>query len=256
MAEAKLELLINELMNPESEVARHALVRIAGLYKDGKPVRFSAVSNTTLAFQMGNSWTTIVDLAGGTSDTMVAGAQVIQDLLNKVGVSTKGKTYTPIFSEQYIELWKGPSKPTFSIDLVLFNYRNNDVRDDLLTLYSSVLPGSVGFGGGTELLVPLGYKASGGGTIMVELGTWFRATDLVVESVTSTFSKEVVKDSSGNYSSPLYATASLSFKPRKAITFSDFKGFFRNYPTILGVDDAFPKNPKKIAKNSKKGVKK
>lgn len=239
MADAKFELLINDLMRPDSDIARHALVRIAGLLdKNGNHARFSAVSNTNLSFNMGNSWTTIMELAGGSSDTMIAGAQVVQDLLQKAGItSANTKTYVPIFSEQYIELWKGPSKPNFAIDLVLLNYRkDSDVRNDLLTLYSSVLPGGSTLKAGTILAAPLGYKASGSkGTVTVEIGTWFRATDLVVETVTSTFSKEVVKDASGKYSTPLYATANISFRPRKAITFEEFKKYFKVNSEILGI---------------------
>lgn len=226
-----MQLLIDQLMTKDSEIAKHALLRISGLKNSiGDTVSFSAISTTQLSFNMGNSWTNISDLTSATSEQAVAAAQVIQTYMEKAGIGTGAKTYTPIFSGQYIELWKGPVKPSFSVDIIVINYKGNDVRKEIQTLYSSVLPGgtAAGLNAATLLNTPLNYLSDGSrGTLMVEIGKWFRATDLLVDSVTSTFSKEIVKDGNGG-SSPLYATASIMLKPRQAITYGDFLGFFKN----------------------------
>lgn len=226
-----MELLIESILNPKSDVSKHSLVKIVG-----SGMKFAAINTSQLHLAVGNDWGTIKDLLGGASDNLVAGAQVAQSILKTQ------ETFIPAFAEQYTELWKGPVKPSFAVEVIVINYKGNDIRKEIMDLYRSVLPGGktldsskllpsviskyTGSINSNLLSTPLGYNSKDGvGTVTVHIGNWFRATDLVVENVNCTFSKEVVGDENGN-STPLFATATISFRPRKAVTFNDFRGYF------------------------------
>lgn len=237
-----MKLLIDEILDPNSDVARHALVTIAGLEKGVGPGGvFAAINLTNLSFNIGNEWNTIKGLSGGASDALTGGAQLLQGdikkLLDKItgGNSANSGTIVPIFAEQYRALWMGPKVPDFAIEVVIINYKNNDVRQEVLSLYSSVLPGGKKIGFGSILKIPLNYnpRSNGKGTVTVQIGKWFRAPQLIVESVSSSFSKEVVAtvDSNGKPdggSVPLYAKATINFQPMQAITYEQFRGYFLN----------------------------
>lgn len=227
-----LKLLIDDFFNPTSEAAQHSLITISGLV--GKPT-FSAISTTQLHFSIGNNWNSISGITGEAANNVVAGTQIVQATLQSI-IGTKFKSsIVPIFAEQYIALWMGPTIPTFGVDVVLVNYNDNDVRKDIMSLYSSVLPGGKTIGAGTILKVPLNYLPTTGGTqgtVTVSMGKWFRASGLVINEVSTQFSKEVVgvlnTKTQVVESVPLYATATITFKPKKAITYSEFMGYFRN----------------------------
>ena len=61
------------------------------------------------------------------------------------------------------------------------------------------------------------------GVCSVVLGKWFRADNLVIESVTPTFSKELQSNET-----PLSLTVSVTFKSYKLLNFSDIMKFFTN----------------------------
>lgn len=59
-------------------------------------------------------------------------------------------------------------------------------------------------------------------TYTLRVGNWFEAPRLLVDSVTPSFSKEVVR--SGN---PLLMTINLVLRPYRKITFEEFSGYFK-----------------------------
>lgn len=224
-----MQLLIDQILN-NSVIADHALVRMQGLGKLG----FSAIMTGNLNFQIGNSWSTIDQIVGGVSQELSAAAQLFQgdikQMLDKVGIKTSATTFTPSFAEQFTELWMGPQKPTLVIDMVLINYKDNDIRKEVLSLYKAVLPGGVKTPGGlaTNLTTPLNYnpRKKNQGTVGVTIGKWFRAHGLVVDNVTSAFSKEIVGDTTGG-STPLHANVSITLRPATVVTYDQFRNWFR-----------------------------
>jgi len=158
----------------------------------------------------------------------------VQSGLNKAGVNKdlggqinfKNQAQTTLF-------WTGSKKPTFNLDLLFITLsRGYDVREEVLKLYESVFP-TKGLRGLT-LNAPLGYDGTGRGTFAVQLGTWFRARNLVMTSVNFTFSQSQTiingipgqPDDANSRFAPLYARGSISFEPFRDIFFNEFKGYF------------------------------
>ena len=121
-------------------------------------------------------------------------------------------------------------------------YGSIDVRQPILELLSCVYPSIPAFDatvGGEKLsfmlLAPNGYKAirssetnglpAGRGLCTIILGKHFRARNMVLQSVTPSFSKEIQTNGT-----PLYATVDLSFVPYRILTYDEIKSFFISNP--------------------------
>lgn len=121
--------------------------------------------------------------------------------------------------------WTGSKKPIFEISVVFIALKDdneNDVIRKCMDLYSAVFPT-----GGETLIslfkAPLGYNgASGAGTVVLEVGEWFRATGLVIKDVGFTYSKSCLR--SGR---PLFATGTIRFEPYRPVTIGMFRNWFK-----------------------------
>jgi hypothetical protein len=221
-----VNLLISSVLDPNGEISKHSRLQIIGL-TGAEANGFVAVSMANLQFNVGNTWDSISGLTGGGGNVFTAGAQVAQMTFGRLTGQNTKEMFVPIAAEQYTALWMGPQIPEFAVDVLVVNYKGNDIRKDILSLYSSVMSASMKVGMAGVLRVPLDYNPmSGKGTMTVNLGTWFSAPGLIVTNVHSSYSKEVVGDGEGG-SSPLYATATIGFKPYKAITYNEFRGYFK-----------------------------
>lgn len=193
------------------------LVKIAGL-KDSKGVSLkgvAAVMQNELAIAAGNEFST----AGEQISAITGGAFDIGGKL-AAGLQLAGRA--PILRSQTRMVWTGSRKPSFNIEISLLSTKVGDVdpiMSQMKRLQSSVFPGQSG-----ELLnAPLGYTIKGTrGTLILEVGKWFRATNLVATDTNFAYSKEVMSDGS-----PLFITGSITLEPYQALTYDDFLGYFR-----------------------------
>ena len=122
------------------------------------------------------------------------------------------------------------SKPTLQ---AMLRIRRSASGSTLLNTIHPTTTGSIKVGKTTLsglLKAPLGYgvsradKNSGAtGTVTLEVGNWFRATSMVVSSVSYTLSKEIT---SGGF--PLYANVKVAFESYRVRTASEVQNFFRN----------------------------
>lgn len=133
-----------------------------------------------------------------------------------------------------VSTWAGSSKPTFPINLLFLRVRAEDnIAQQVKSLYRTVLPTkaiNLPIQGRTTLTTvraPLGYfptsENTAEGTLTLQVGQWFRATNLVARSVDFTFSKEVSTDGF-----PLYASGTIILEPFRMITYDEFEAYFIN----------------------------
>jgi hypothetical protein len=165
---------------------------------------------------------------GATSVAAVSGSEdlgaFIQDL-------------APRNLNQTIQAWTGSTKPVFSLSLLFLKLR---VRDNISlkvqSLYSAVLPTTnvsakipVGNLSLTTIRAPLGYFPTSGktaaGTCALQIGSWFKATNLICKNVDFSFSREVSTDGF-----PLFAVGTVVLEPYRMITFEEFRAYFINTP--------------------------
>lgn len=154
--------------------------------------------------------------------------------LNSIIVRTK---------EQTVYNWSGSTRPTITVNLLFVRVRESDnIIENALKLYRATLPVDVSRtriqptekpdskkrAGVTQIEAPLGYKSGLAGegttgTISIQIGTWFKANNLVARTCDFTYSKEVTPDGA-----PLYAQGSITLEPYSVITLSDYNDYFPN----------------------------
>lgn len=132
--------------------------------------------------------------------------------------------------EQTELTWMSSELPTYSLQLLFLSVRpGDDVRKDVKALLSAVYPVFKAELKTKVMFPPLGYKVRDpngneavAGTLIISIGSWFRATKQVIRSASFTHSKEVVDDGT-----PLYATGELTFSPYRMISVGDVQGYLR-----------------------------
>lgn len=125
------------------------------------------------------------------------------------------------------KVWNNSLIPDIPIELELYQSDANaeSIMEKMKRIKSGVYPTR----DGAFFTAPLGYKFKGknsrnaSGTLTLQIGTWFRAPDLVMVSESTTFSKEV--NSKGT---PISIKMSITFQPFKAITYDEFLDYFRD----------------------------
>jgi len=138
---------------------------------------------------------------------------------------------------QTVNNWNGTDRPSFSVPLKFMRLRDNesdDVRHRVKLLYETVMPASTEFIFAGVMQPPLNYlpvlgteSKSARGTMVVTIGTWFQATNLVMKNVSFDFSRQVVHDGS-----PLFATGNITFEPYRMPTLSEFLGYFGTFNNV------------------------
>jgi hypothetical protein len=118
--------------------------------------------------------------------------------------------------------WTGSQKPLFRIQIALVALRDiesEDVVKKSMQAMKCVFPNK-------KLGVfeaPLGYNpGNAAGTLNLTIGKWFRARQLVMRSANFTYSRICLK--SGK---PLYALGEVTLEPYQAITYGEFRAYFR-----------------------------
>jgi hypothetical protein len=118
--------------------------------------------------------------------------------------------------------WTGSQKPLFTVEIALVALKDDatyDVVKKSMQAMKCVYPNK-------KLGVfeaPLGYNpGNAAGTLNLTIGKWFRARNLVMRSANFTYSRVCLK--SGK---PLYALGSVTLEPYQAITYGEFRSYFR-----------------------------
>jgi hypothetical protein len=133
--------------------------------------------------------------------------------------------------DQTISSWTGSEKPKFSMTLVFIAINpDDDVTQPIRKMMKAVFPTRAAEG--LLMRAPLGYGPAlvnnnglpgmaVGGTIVVKVGKWFRAFGQICTKASPTISKQVI--ASGR---PLWSSFDFEFEPYRAISYSEFTGYF------------------------------
>lgn len=190
----------------------------------------SAVMQNDLAIAGGNDFTTVGDIV---SEIPIAGN--IKNLKDKASGLVK-VTGRSVISELETRLvWSNSLKPNLNIEMTFYNDEARSNSDPKSAIYqykaikSAVLPTKQG----SFFKAPLGYKVaslnskkkvvsgSPSGVLAIEIGGWFRASNMVMTSESFQMSKEV-----NSLGQPLFITGSITLEPFRAITFEEFEDYF------------------------------
>lgn len=177
-----------------------------------------------------------------------------------VAINELSRACLPMRLEEYagdkpVVLDKGQQWANMAVDGIA-GMLNNVVKDEHKKAVSEAAQTAHNFVNDVGLVAPLGYGImlnSGEGhalqpipgtTLSFQIGDWFRATDLVVESISGVqFSKELVGPAvsdrtrgkndlynptpEGNdYGFPLYAKCNIRLKPYTLVDYNTFNGYF------------------------------
>lgn len=130
---------------------------------------------------------------------------------------------------QTIKSWTGSNRPVFEVPLMFVRVRlTDDVEAETLKLYKGVFGTSVGGGALSRFRAPLNYAptfsgtVAASGTVSLAIGKWFLAHGLVINTVNFNFA-----DTPTDGGKPLWAEGSVSLEPFRAITYNEFRNYFR-----------------------------
>ena len=132
---------------------------------------------------------------------------------------------------QSILHWNSSERPTFQVSMHFVTWRNEHVGTKGVTrrateLASMPLPGISSATDGHTMTRPAGYNTSENdrgvqGTFTLEIGTWFRARKLVLQSANLNMSKERT-----TLGEPLYATVECELVPYRMVSYDEYLGWF------------------------------
>lgn len=222
---ADMSLYYEKIMNDESSLYR---ATITGVRAQNGSRTVAGVLNSAVPLAGGNEFESaktalsklpligkVFELSGALSDfTRLAGKD------------------TAMAVEQTRKIWQESRTPVLSVEMTFWGLQAGDLGnrpiDKVLALYSGVMPTKSA--GGFLISAPLGYRFTdenfnASGLVALNIGTWLRATELVMTNVNFTPSLEVMADGS-----PLYMTGSVELEPFKMITFDEFLAWFPQLP--------------------------
>lgn len=199
-------------INVDDSVEQNYKVIIAGL--QGGPVS-GAISND-FALAGGNDFSTFGELLRGVpgADKVLAAKDLLAGAANISGRSATTELETR-------KVWNNSLIPDIPIEIELYqaNADQNSIMEKIRRIKSAVYPNREG----RFFSAPLGYKFAGQnsntatGTLTVTIGTWFRASGLIMASENVTWSKEVNVNGQ-----PISAFVTMTFQPFRAITYNEF----------------------------------
>lgn len=176
------------------------------------------------AFQGKADWKPIVDLSAAedAAASAYAASAAIASVTNK-NISSDQLAQLSFKQIRGSEMrYAGSACPVFQLKLILPSYDSRAKQspvDSVKLLMACVFPKYVDTSlAGAQQQAPLGYGIQGadnqrndrpsGGTVTITRGKFFKATDMLIQSVSSTFSQECMED---GY--PLYVEANIEFIP-------------------------------------------
>ncbi len=202
----------------------------------GSGINVSGVMQNELSIAGQNDYSSakeIIDSVLGKLGKLGDVAQTVREYGN-IGLRMGGRSNITDFESRLV--WNSSDKPQFTIEYKLYNL-SSDIADgpkgaleQAKNLQKGVLPelGSPAPGRkGIFFKAPLGYKfvnktGSGvKGTVSLEVGKWFKASNLIVKSTNFTPSIQVMK-----CGKPLYVTGSVTLEPYQLVSYKEFMGWF------------------------------
>ncbi len=213
----------------DADESKKFKVRIAlDVLSRGKTVPINVISWLSQEFNvsLSNNSAEIVDTAMLNKINQYQGlAGIIGKGLNKDGIDnwvTKALQKVGdniLFNKTVSTLtWSTSSRLNFTLPLIFISYSvGDDVRDQILKLSSTVLPEEKS---DATFRTPVGFHK--GSSIMVDIGTYMTVKDVIINSVDTTFSKQLLENGA-----PAFALCAVSFSTRTAITQEDFRGFLK-----------------------------
>ena len=190
------------------------------------------------AFQGKADWKPIADI-GGLEDqaaAIYAGKQALASLANK-GMSSEQLAQLSFKQIRGSEMrYAGSGCPVFQMKLILPSYdasANQSPLDSVRLLMQCVYPKYVDTSwAGAQQQAPLGYgiqaadnqrnDTPSGGTVSVQRGKFFEAHNMLINSVSSTFSQECMED---GY--PLYVECNIEFIPWRTPDYETAMSWFK-----------------------------
>lgn len=203
-------------LNLDNDDAKNYKVIIAGL--QGGPVTGAIESD--FGFAGGNSFSTAGEAL---RDIPIVGAalQAKDKIQNIANIS--GKSATTALETR--KVWNNSEIPNIPLEFTLYQANANDlsIMEKIKRIKSAVYPTRAG----AFFSAPLGYRFTGEnsnqaqGTLSIQIGTWFRAFNLVMVSENVTFSKEV--NINGH---PIRANVSVTLQPFRQLTYEEVLSWF------------------------------
>lgn len=164
------------------------------------------------------------DAMGDSQGTLQSGMNVATAAKNSV---TGGNSSAPVLKSfvQTVLDFVGTGSTEFQINIKLIATRPTD---NVVAEYKKLIPAVFSEGGGSLQLMkaPFGYARSlttmtaGGCTLAI--GSWFRASKLLIKSVTPSFSREIISNGT-----PLSATIAITLTMFRSPSAEDVQGWFR-----------------------------
>lgn len=206
---------------------QNAKVIITGFPQNNNAFRgITAFVTSELSISGGNQYSNplLTNQQESISNTLQNAQALIGNVASKFGYNG-----IPSFSlktvEQSVNTWSGSDRPSFRLSLLFVALRGDeDITLPIQTLYKAVFPEIIDVALGQVIIPPLKYLPQGRtarGTVLVRIGKWFQATNLLIEKVDFTFSKETLP--SGR---PLYAQGSVSFVPYRVLSAEEINQWF------------------------------
>lgn len=162
---------------------------------------------------------------------IVGKALAIKDSFGNV-FKLSGRSAITDFESRLV--WNSSQKPQFALEYKFYNASTaistsaRGAMTQAKQLQATVLPtkGAPAIGRkGTFFRAPLGYKFltnKVSGVLSLQIGAWFRATNLLATSTNFTPSIQVMQNGQ-----PLFVTGSITLEPFQAITYEEFLAYFR-----------------------------
>lgn len=186
---------------------------ISGL--KGKPV--TAVLQNEFAVAGGNDFTTAGEVA---RELPIAGKILaIKDKFAAAAKTTGRSTLTQLETRL---VWNNSLKPNFTVEMFFYQesiFDSDLIQDQYLRLKSASLPTKQGK---NFFRAPRRYNPlAGTGTLSLQIGSWFRATKLLLINESFSFSKEVAPNGR-----PLFIVGSITLEPHQGLTLKEYEDYF------------------------------
>jgi hypothetical protein len=179
----------------------------------------------------GNSYQSQIDLASGLVGLVDTAKQKASQFVSAKGAAQGvGISATPTSMTDLV--WTGSDAPTFTVNLVFVCTKSSEPSQSVVAKVNKIMKylypqeGSLTIASKkiTGLTSPAGYNPeTGKGLIRLQIGSWFDATGLVIESAQFDYSKEY-----NQKGEPIYALGQVVLKPHRAITYDQYIKYFKN----------------------------
>lgn len=208
----------NEL-NLSNDFTENYKVIIAGL--TGGPVTGSM--NNDIPISTGNDFSDAKEALEGIIGA-VGGGRLL-DLKNQIGSAARLAGGSATTALETRKIWNNSTMPSIPVEFTLYQSSADDesIIERVLRLQRATLPNK----SGAVFTAPNNFSYTGradlnaSGTLILQIGTWFRADKLLLNDMNVTYSKEV-----NSLGQPIEAIVTANFIPFRVLTYDEFKRWF------------------------------